>query len=70
MIDNEHVRRDFQATLDHQSEVGAAKIISKWLSQPPDIFDPQPRQRMKSGVVLCLIYLTLIVAVCAAFNSR
>jgi hypothetical protein len=70
MIENEHVRRDFQATLDHQPGVGAAKIISKWFFQPPDIFDPTPRKRIKSGVVLCLIYLTLIAAVCAAFNLR
>ena len=68
MIENEHVLRDFRATLDHQPDVGSAKIISKWFFQPSDIFDPKPRIRMKPGVVLVLIYFVLIAAVCAAFN--
>ena len=70
MIENEHVSRDFRATLDRQPDLGAAKIVAKWFFQPPDIFDPKPRKRMKYGFVLGLIYLALIAAVCAAFNFR
>jgi hypothetical protein len=70
MIENEHVRTVFRATLDHQPDVGGARIISKWFFQPPDIFDPKPIKMMKPGVVLGLIYFVLLATVCAAFNFR
>jgi hypothetical protein len=70
MIENQHVRDVFRATLDHQSDFGGAKIISNWFFEPPNVFDPKPRKGMKPGVVLSLVYLSLMAVVCAAFNVR
>ena len=70
MIENERVRKDFQEILDHQREVGDAKLISNWFFEPSNIFDPKPRRSMKPSFILGLIYLALMAAVCAAFNFR
>ena len=68
MIENEHVRNVFRASLDHQPDVGGARIISNWFFEPANIFDSKPRKGMKPGVVLGLVYLSLMVVVCAASN--
>jgi hypothetical protein len=68
MLENEHIRRDFRCILEQQPDIGAAKIISNWLFEPPMMFDPKPRMRPKPGVVLGLTYIALMAAVCAAFN--
>lgn len=70
MIENDHVRRDFQGILDRHPDVGVAKTISNWVFEPTNIFDPKPRQRTKPSVILVAIYAGLIAAVCAAFNFR
>ena len=69
MLEKEHVRLDFRRILEQQPDIGAAKIISKWLFEPPNIFDPNARKRPKPAVVLALSYIVLMAAVCAAFNS-
>ena len=70
MVENEHVRLDFRHILEQQPDVGDAKIISNWFFEPPNIFDPKPRKKLKPGVVIGLVYITLMAAVCAAFNFR
>ena len=70
MLEKEHVRQDFHRLLDLQPDIGAAKIISNWFFEPPNIFDPNARKRLKPGVVIGLSYIALMAAVCAAFNFR
>ena len=70
MVENEHVRWDYRRILRQQPDIGDAKIISKGFFEPPNIFDPKTRKRLKPGVVIGLIYVALIAAVCAAFNFR
>ena len=68
MLEKEHVRLEFRRILEQQPDIGAAKIISSCLFEPPIIFDPNARKRPKPAVVLALSYIVLIGAACAAFN--
>ena len=70
MVENDLVRRDFCRILDQQPDIGEAKIISSWFFESPNIFDPKPRKRLKSGIAIGLIYIMLMAATCAAFNFR
>ena len=68
MVENEHVRREFRHILEQRPDLGDTKIISSWFLEPPNIFDPKPRKRLKHGVAIGLIYIALIAVVCTASN--
>lgn len=62
------VRRALSEILQQQPDVGAKKLIYNWFFEPTHIFEPTARRRLKLEVVIILSYLTLMAAVCAAFN--
>lgn len=68
MPDEEHVHRDFRRILDHQPNIGTAKIICNWFFEPTNLFDPSATKKPKPEVVLALSYIALMAAACAAFN--
>jgi hypothetical protein len=68
MIENERVRTDFRRILEQRPDVGDAKIIANWFFVQPNIFDPKPKRRLKTGVAIGLIYIMLVAAICAVFN--
>jgi hypothetical protein len=68
MIENERVRTDFRRILEQRPDVGAGKIIANWFFAQPNIFDPKPKRRLKTGVAIALIYITLVAAICAVFS--
>ena len=70
MLENDHVRLEFGRILEQQPDIGAAKIVSNWFCEPPNIFDPNAKKRPKAGVVIALSYIVLMAAVCAVFNFR
>jgi hypothetical protein len=66
----EHVRRAFQRILNHQPDIGAAKVIASWFFKPRNIFDPHSRRKPKDELVIFLSYVLLMAMVFAVFNSR
>jgi hypothetical protein len=70
MIENERVRTDFHRILEQRPDVGDAKIIGNWFFAQPNIFDLKPKRRLKTGVAIGLIYITLVVAICAVFSFK
>jgi hypothetical protein len=70
MIENERVRTDFRRILEQRPDVGDARIIANWFFEEPNIFDPKPKRRLKTGVAIGLIYLTLVAAICAVFSFK
>jgi hypothetical protein len=70
MVENDRVRTDFHRILEEAPDIGDTKIISNWLFEPPNFFDPKPRKRPKPGIAMAVIYIALMTAVCAAFNFK
>ncbi len=68
MLEETVVREAFRQVLEQQAEIGLAKIISIWLFEPPNIFDPNARKSPRPEFVMALAYIALMAAVCAAFN--
>ncbi len=68
MPEEKDVRQAFRQMLEQQLEIGAARIISNWLCEPSNIFDPAAEKRPKPEVVMVLLYIVLMAAVSAAFN--
>ena len=54
--------------LRHEPDMTLRKIISDWLFQPANRFDPTGRTRLKPEILILLSYLGLMAALFAAFN--
>ncbi len=68
MSDKVHIRRALYEILQQQPDVGAKKLVCNWFFEPTNMFDPKAKRRLKLEVVIIVSYLTLMAAVCAAFN--
>jgi hypothetical protein len=65
----EEIRRDFQRILQEHPGIGVGKIMSAWLFEPPNFFDPAGRKKPKPETILLLAYFVLMAVACAAFNA-
>ncbi len=54
--------------LDRQPDMSVSKIISGWLFDPLNCFDPNSRARPKPEMLIVLSYLLLMGFMFAAFN--
>lgn len=70
ILNCEQIRRDCYGILNQRPDIGAAKIISRWFFERPNIFDPNSRRKLKQGVLIVFSYFLLMAAVCAAFNLQ
>ena len=70
MPDKERVRRELRRIETGQGDIGLTRIILRDLFEPPNIFDPGARRRLKPELLFVLIYGLLVAAVWAAFNLR
>ena len=68
MPEEKDIHEVFGQVLEQQTEIGASKIISSWLFEPPNIFDANATKRPRPELVMALAYIALMAAVCAAFN--
>jgi hypothetical protein len=66
--DREQIRRELRRIHADQSDVGAARMISRCLFAPPNIFDPHARPRPNPELVIVLSYILLMGIAGAAFN--
>lgn len=64
----EEVSRDFHRILEQRPDIGVRRIISAWLFEPPNPFDPAGQRKPKPEAIVLLAYFALIVVACAAFN--
>ena len=65
---DEQLCRDFRRILEQRADIGATKIFANWLFEPPHIFDPHCRRKLKPEFVLVLAYFVLMALACTAFN--
>jgi hypothetical protein len=68
-MQKEEVSRDFHRILDQRPDTGPGKIVSVWLFEPPNPFDPAGRRKPKPEAIVLLAYAALMIAACAAFNA-
>jgi hypothetical protein len=68
--DKEQIRRELDRIHAQLGDIGLARMISRHLFEPPNIFDPKPRRRPKPELVIILSYILLLAAVWVAFNLR
>ena len=66
--DREQIRRELRRVHAQQSDVGLARMISGYLFEPPNIFDPGARPRPKPELLIILSYVLLMAGVWAAFR--
>ena len=62
------VRTELQTILKQQRDIGVFEIISGWVLEQRNIFDPFSRRRPKPELLLISAYLLLLAAGFAAFN--
>jgi hypothetical protein len=67
-LSEEQMRQHFHRLLDEQGDIGAAKLIGNCLFEPPNIFDPNRKRRLKPEILIGLSYVLLMAIACAAFN--
>lgn len=65
---DQQVRIEFRRIVDQRADIGAARMISNWFFEPPNIFDPKSRKRPKPEFVIVVAYVVLMTLACAAFN--
>ena len=65
----EEVSRDFHRILEQRPDIGVGRIITAWLFEPPNLFDPTRQRKPRPETVILLAYFALMIAACAAFNA-
>jgi len=68
--DKEQIRRELDLIQAQEGDIGLARMISRHLFEPLNIFDPSARKRLKPPLLIILSYVLLLAAVWAAFNLR
>ena len=66
--DREQIRRELRRVHAQQSDVGLSRMISGYLFEPPNIFDPSARPRPKPELLIVLSYVLLLAGIWAAFR--
>jgi hypothetical protein len=66
----EQVSRDLLSLFEQQPDIGTFSILSDWILERPNVFDPGSRSRPKPELLIVLIYLLLAAAGFALFNLR
>ena len=66
--DEKEIHEQLCEFLDRQPDMSVSKIISGWLFDPPNRFDPNSRARLKPEMLIVLSYLFLMGVMFAAFN--
>jgi hypothetical protein len=66
----EQVSRELRSIFDQQPDIGILGILSGWILDRPNIFDPSSRRRPKPELLLVLSYLLFLAAGFAFFNLR
>jgi hypothetical protein len=64
----EQVSAELQSIFKQQSDIGVFEIISGWVLEQRNIFDPSSRRRPKPELLLALAYLLLLASGFAVFN--
>ena len=67
---NEHIRAEFRRILDSRADIGVVRMISNWIFEPANIFDPNSRGEPKPEPVIILAYVLLMALTCLIFNFR
>jgi hypothetical protein len=70
LSDKEQIRRELDRIQAQQGDIGLARMISRHLFEPPNIFDPSARRRLKPALLIILSFVLLLAAAWAAFNLR
>jgi hypothetical protein len=60
--------RQLMEFLRHEPDMTVGKIVSDWLFQPANRFDPAGRTRLKPEILILFSYFALVAAVFAVFN--
>jgi hypothetical protein len=64
----ERVSSELHSILSQRPDIGVLRIVSGWLVDRGNPFDPARRRKPKPGLAIVLGYLLLLVAVFAVFN--
>jgi hypothetical protein len=64
----EQVSRDLLSLFEQQPDIGTFSILSGWILERPNVFDPGSRSMLKPELLIVLIYLLLAAAGFALFN--
>ena len=64
----EQVSAELQTILKQQPDIGVFEIISAWVLEQRNIFDPSSRRRPKPELLLALAYLLLLASGFDVFN--
>jgi hypothetical protein len=70
MIEKDPIRTEFCQILEQRQDIGVLRIITGWLFEPPNAFDPHARRSPRCGIVVVSSYLILMAAAWAFFNFR
>ena len=68
--DKDQIRKNLRRIHEQRADIGLAGMISGYLFEPPNIFDPNGRRRPKREILIVLSYILLMTAVWGAFNIR
>jgi hypothetical protein len=66
--DAEEIRREFRRIHVQRSDISVARLITRLVFEPPNIFAPDARPRPKLEILIILSYVLLIAGAWAAFN--
>jgi len=66
----ERVSLELRTILDQHPDIGVLRIVSGWVLDRGNPFDPSSRRKPKPELVIVLSYLLLLAAVFAVFNLR
>jgi len=66
----DQVSVDLSRIFNQKADIGVPDIISGWILDRRNVFDPDSRRRLKSEVLLVMSYLLLTAAGFAIFNLR
>ena len=68
--EKERIHQELRRIETEHGDIGVTRIILSHLFEPPNIFDPSARRRLKPELLIVLIYGLLVAAGWAAFNLR
>jgi len=66
----EQVSKELRSILDQQPDIGISNILSGWILDRRNIFDPSSQRRLKPELLLILSSLLLLAAGFAFLNLR
>ena len=66
----DQVSRELRGIFNQQPDIGIPAILSGWILDRPNIFDPSSRRKPKPELLLVLSYLGFLAAGFALFNLR